>query len=76
MELAYRATRGVHLPFNYDINQVPLAALTAAQRTQIANAIRASTATSSIVDPLRPYPAFNLIALLPMRPLLLITVCN
>jgi hypothetical protein len=55
VELAYRATRGVHLPFNYDINQVPLATLTAAQRTQIA--------AGGGVDTLRPYPAFNSIAL-------------
>src|SRR5262249_46769906 len=63
VELAYRATRGVHLPFNYDINQVPLASMTSSQRAQIAGAIRDSTATSGIVDPIRPYPAFNAISL-------------
>src|SRR5262249_19970717 len=63
VELAYRATRGVHLPFNYDINQVPLASMTSSQRAQIAGAIRSSTDTGNIVNPLRPYPAFNSIAL-------------
>jgi hypothetical protein len=57
VELAYRATRGVHLPFNYDVNQVPLASLTAAQRAQIASS------PSGFADQFRPYPAFNSISL-------------
>src|SRR5207245_37664 len=63
VEVAYRATRGVHLPFNYDINQAPLTAFTSAQRARIAAAISSPTGTASIVDPLRPYPAFNSISL-------------
>jgi hypothetical protein len=63
VELGYRATRGVRLPFNYDINQVPLGALTALQRGRIAAAIGSPAGTAPVVDPLRPYPAFNSISL-------------
>jgi len=62
-EVAYRATRGVRLPFNYNINQVPIDSLTAAQRAQIAAAIGTPAGTAPVVDPLRPYPAFNAINL-------------
>src|SRR5262249_34541997 len=44
-------------------NQVPLISLTAAQRDRIATAIRAGAGTAGIVDPLRPFPAFNSISL-------------
>ncbi len=63
VEVGYRGTRGVHLPFNYDINQVPLDSLSDSQRSQIADAIRAQASTASLVDPLRPYPGFNSISL-------------
>ncbi len=63
VELGYRATRGVRLPFDYDINQVPLDLLTAAQRGQIASAIKSGADTAPVVDPLRPYPGFNSITL-------------
>jgi hypothetical protein len=63
MEVGYRATRGVRLPFDYDINQVPLDLLTATQRGQIASAIRSGADTAPVVDPLRPYPGFNSITL-------------
>lgn len=63
LEAGYRGTRGVHLPFNYNINQVPLDTLTASQRSQIAAAISSPAGTGSIIDPLRPYPGFNSISL-------------
>ena len=55
VEVGYRATRGVHLPFNYDINQVPVDLLTSANKAQI-------MATGS-PDAFRPYPAYNSISL-------------
>jgi hypothetical protein len=63
VELGYRATRGVGLPLDYNINQVPVDSLTAAQRTQIASLIRAGEDTAPVVDKLRPYSAFNSITL-------------
>jgi len=63
IEAAYRGTRGVRLPFDYNINQVPLDFLAPSQRAQITAAIAANQDTSSIVNPLRPYPAFNTIEL-------------
>lgn len=59
VEIGYRGTRGVHLPFDYNINQVPVDSLTLAQRAQIAAAVNAQQDTSSIINPLRPYPTFN-----------------
>ncbi len=55
VEVGYRATRGVHLPFNYDINQVPLDLLSAANKAQIVKA--------GSPDAFRPYPAYNSISL-------------
>ena len=63
VEVGYRGTRGVHLPFDYNINQVPVDSLTVAQRAQIATAINARQDTSSIINPLRPYPTVNTIEL-------------
>jgi hypothetical protein len=63
IELGYRATRGVRLPFNYDINQVPLDTLTTVQRSRIAAAIDSPAGTAPVVDPLRPFPGFNSITL-------------
>jgi hypothetical protein len=63
VELGYRATRGVRLPLDYDINQVPLDLLTAPQRGQIASLIKSGVDTAPFVNPLRPYPAFNSITL-------------
>jgi len=60
-EVGYRGTDGVHLPFDYNINQVPIDSLTAAERAQIAAAINAQQDTSPIINPLRPYPALNTI---------------
>lgn len=62
-EVGYRGARGIHLPVDYNINQVPLDSLTATQRTDIAAAISAKQDTSSIINPLRPNPAFNTIEL-------------
>jgi hypothetical protein len=63
IELGYRATRGVRLPFDYDINQVPLDTLTTSQRSSIAAAAGSPAGTAPVVDPLRPYPGFNSITL-------------
>lgn len=63
IELGYHGTRGVHLPTNYNINQVPLDSLTAAQRAQIATAIQNQQDTTPITDSFRPYPGFNSINL-------------
>jgi hypothetical protein len=63
LEVGDRGTRGVHLPFNYNINQVPLDTLTASQRSQIAAAIGSPAGTAPIIDPLRPYTGFNSISL-------------
>jgi hypothetical protein len=63
VELGYRATRGVRLPFDYDINQVPLDTLTGGQRGQISGAIGSPAGTAPVVDQLRPFPGFNSITL-------------
>jgi Carboxypeptidase regulatory-like domain/TonB-dependent Receptor Plug Domain len=63
VEAAYRGTRGVRLPFDYNINQVPLDFLGPAERAQISAAVAANEDTSPIINPLRPYPAFNTIEL-------------
>lgn len=62
-ELGYRGTRGVHLPLDYNLNQVPLRFLTEADRTAIAAATGNPAGTAPIVDALRPYPAFNSISM-------------
>lgn len=58
-ELGYRGTRGVHLPYNYNANQIPLDLLSASQRSSIAAAIGSGLDTAPVVDLLRPYRAFN-----------------
>jgi hypothetical protein len=63
VELGYRATRGVKLPFNYNINQVPVDLLTAGQRNQIVALISGGKDTAPVVDRLRPYRDFNSITL-------------
>src|SRR5262249_24155777 len=63
VELGYRATRGVRLPLNYDINRVPLDTLTTSQRSQIAAAIGSPAGAAPVLDPLRPFPGFNSITL-------------
>ncbi len=55
VEAGYRATRGVHLPYDYNINQVPLDQLTSSQKAQIVAA--------GSPDAFRPYPAYNSISL-------------
>ena len=59
VEVGYRATRGVHLPFDYNIDQAPLDAFTPGQRQEIANAITAPLGTAPVIDALRPYPGFH-----------------
>lgn len=63
MEIGYRGSRGVHLPFNYDINQVPLDILSPAERGRIATVIAAGSDSAGVIDPLRPYPGFHSISL-------------
>ena len=63
IEVGYRGTRGVHLPFDYDINQVPLGTLSQSQREQIAAAVNTASGTDAVLDPLRPFPGFNSIFL-------------
>ncbi len=63
VEVAYRGTRGLHLPVNFNINQVPLATLTPAQRAQIAAAIPSAAGTAPVINALRPFPDFNSISL-------------
>lgn len=63
IEVGYHGTRGVHLPVNYNINQVPLDSLTAAQRAEIATKIANNQDTTPIIDGFRPYPGFNSINL-------------
>jgi hypothetical protein len=63
VELGYRATRGVSLPFDYNINQVPLDLLSAGQRSQIASLVSSGQDTATLVDHFRPYPGFNSITL-------------
>ncbi len=63
VELGYRATRGVSLPLDYNINQVPIDLLTAGQRSQIASLSSTGADTAPLVDTFRPYPAFNSITL-------------
>src|SRR5262249_3586188 len=63
LEAAYRGTRGVLLPMNYNANQVQLDSLTAQQRSQIAAAALTPAGTAALIDPLRPFPGFNSISL-------------
>src|SRR5262249_3756289 len=63
VEFGYRATRGVSLPFDYNINQVPLDLLTSGQRGQIASLAAGGADTATLVDPFRPSPPFNSITL-------------
>jgi hypothetical protein len=63
VEFGYRATRGVRLPLDYNINQVPVDLLTVGQRSQIASLYNSGLDTAPVVDGLRPYPAFNSITL-------------
>ncbi len=62
VEAAYRSTRGVHLPVNYNGNQVPLDALSAAQRAQVATAINSPQGTAGVIAAFRPFPDFNAIS--------------
>ena len=57
LELAYAGSRGLHLPFFFNANQVPLRSLTAGQRDRIQQAIAAGQDTTPILSTLRPWPA-------------------
>ncbi len=63
VEVAYRGTRGVHLPVNYNINQVPLSRLSSSQRASIASSVQAGQGTASVLNGLRPFPGFDSISL-------------
>ena len=63
VEAGYRATRGVHLPFNYNINQPAMDLYTPAQRSAIAAAIGTPQGAGALVDSFRPFPALNSISL-------------
>ncbi len=63
IEIGYRATRGVHLPFDYNLDEVPLDTLTTPQRASVVSAIAAGRSTASIIDPFRPYPGYQSIEL-------------
>jgi outer membrane receptor protein involved in Fe transport len=63
VEATYSGGRGQRLPLYRNANQVPLRSLTVAQRAAIASASAAGQDTTSILQPLRPYPAFDAITL-------------
>jgi hypothetical protein len=58
-EVAYRATRGVRLPINFNRNQVPLESLDSAQRGQIAAASASPRGTEAVIAGFRPFPDFG-----------------
>jgi hypothetical protein len=63
LEVAYIGSRGLDLPLIFNVNQVPIRSLTAGQRALIAQAVAAGQDTTPILNPLRPYPGFDSIAL-------------
>jgi hypothetical protein len=63
LELAWVGSRGLHLPFFFNANQVPLRSLTAGQRDRIEQAIKARQDTTPILSTLRPWPAFDSVTL-------------
>ncbi len=63
VEAAYVGSRGVSLPLFWNANQVPLEQLTAAQRATLSGAIAAGQDTTPLLAPLRPFPAFDSVAL-------------
>ncbi len=63
VEAGYRGSHGVHLPFDYDINQVPIDTLNSAQRSGIASAVASGADTTALLNTLRPYPGFGSISL-------------
>jgi hypothetical protein len=63
VEAGYRGSHGVNLPFDYDINQVPIDTLNSAQRSGIASAVASGADTTAILNTLRPYPGFGSISL-------------
>ena len=63
LELAWVGSRGLHLPFFFNANQVPLRSLTAGQRDRIEQAITAGQDTTPILSTLRPWPAFDSVTL-------------
>ena len=63
IEVGYRATRGVHLPYDYNIDRVPIETLSSAQRGSLASALASGIAPAPLVDPLRPFPGYQSIDL-------------
>ena len=62
-EISYKGSHGVRLPVYRNANQVPVEALGSAKREEIAAAIAAGRDTTSILQPLRPYPDFDAVTL-------------
>ena len=62
-ELGYHFTRGLHLPVNYNINQVPLDSLTGAQRVVIQQAAATPAGSAGVLDGLRPFRGFDSITI-------------
>ncbi len=58
-EIGYRGSRGVHLPFDYNIDQVPLDQLNSNQRSLSTAGINSPLGTAPILNALRPYTGFN-----------------
>lgn len=63
LEATYAGTRGLRLPVYRNGNQVPLELLTSGQRAVIGAAVAAGQDTTSLLQPLRPYPQFDNITL-------------
>jgi len=62
-ELGFHYTRGLHLPVNYNINQVPMNSLTASQRATIQQAAATPAGSVAVLDALRPFTGFDSITL-------------
>ncbi len=63
VDIGYRATRGIKLPLNYNINQVPIELLTPDQRLEIRRAVGSAEGTQPVLDAFRPYGDYNMINL-------------
>jgi hypothetical protein len=63
VDIGYRATRGVRLPINFNVNQVPIELLTPQQRLEIRRAVNSADGTQPVLDDFRPYGDYNAINL-------------
>jgi len=62
-EVGFHFTRGLHLPVNYNINQVPVNSLTAGQRTAIQQAAATPAGSAALLNTLRPFSGFDSITI-------------